>query len=408
MTQENEAPRMLHAVLDGPALHEPLKNTLADPFFRDLKELVCEFAGEPDRDFAQELLSVTEPRGIRCRFEIRADVRADLPGEYAVLVRHAEDWRRVLSLPGAPEVGLVYSDAAAEELLRIRGELLDSGRPFFFRCSEDFFAADNPVLDRFLEQTEAGCVPFPGGTPCRMALDGCFIDADGEVYVCAVRQQSMGNILTKDLSEILIESHERKYMREYRKKFKEPCRACPDFGFCTGCRGRVFRFSGDMTASDPFCRRNRERRHEIVTLPFGDTGRYLPHKKPVLMIDRMLSIENNACNTECVVREDNPFYGADGRLDPSAMIELAAQSLALLDTFLNPGEFQKGLLVEVLRFECSARPLTLGSCLHVHTGRKYDMDPWHICAFEVRLDSGNGEFIARGELKVCQSDDLPF
>ena len=126
------------------------------------------------------------------------------------------------------------------------------------------------------------------------------------------------------------------------------------------------------------------------------------------MIDRMLSIENNACNTECVVREDNPFYGADGRLDPSAMIELAAQSLALLDTFLNPGEFQKGLLVEVLRFECSARPLTLGSCLHVHTGRKYDMDPWHICAFEVRLDSGNGEFIARGELKVCQSDDLPF
>jgi len=408
MMQEDEAPGILYAVLDGSLLRDPLKKTLADPFFRNLRELVCRFAGDPDRAFAEELLALTGPRGIRCRFEIRADAEPDVPGEYAVLIRGAEDYRRALSMPGNPAFGLIYSDAAAEELAGICAELRNGTRPFFFRCSEDFFATDNPVLDRFLEQTGAGGIPFPGGTPCRMALDGCFIDADGEVYVCEVRQQTMGNILTKELSEILIESHERKYMREYSRKFKEPCRSCPDFGFCTGCRGRVYRFSGDMTASDPFCRRNRARRGEIVTLPFSDPGRYLPHKKPVLMIDRMLSIENNACTTECVVREDNPFYMAEGQLDPSATIELAAQSLALLDTFLNPGEFQKGLLVEVLRFECSARPLTAGARLIVHTGRKYDMDPWHICVFEVRLDSENGEFIARGELKVCQSDDLPF
>jgi 3-hydroxyacyl-[acyl-carrier-protein] dehydratase len=56
--------------------------------------------------------------------------------------------------------------------------------------------------------------------------------------------------------------------------------------------------------------------------------RLVPHRPPVLLIDRLLRFENLSGVVESVIRDDNLFLKENGELEPCAMMELIAQSFA--------------------------------------------------------------------------------
>lgn len=277
-------------------------------------------------------------------------------------------------------------------------------------CSEEFTdpnadAANvrNLILNRIRKMENGqqnGSTPFIG-TPCLAFASSCFVDGTGEVFPCRGCRLTEGNIFDTDLFDIQRESNVRHYFSLYREKIKAPCRTCPGFGTCAGCRGRAYRFTGDFTAADPGCAYNITQLDKIEHLPSDSPETHLPHQKPMLMISRLLTIGDNESETECTVDENSLFLRADGTLHPAALIEIAAQGMAYLDTFLHPGKFLSGVLVQADRFVYSGEPVNAGDVLRIRGRKLSELEPWHISAFEIRKFPAD-TFIAKGELKVCQ------
>lgn len=59
----------------------------------------------------------------------------------------------------------------------------------------------------------------------------------------------------------------------------------------------------------------------------------LPHGKPILMVEKLLEVDDKHCKTECAISDDNPFLEDDSTLSEMACIELIAQTTALFLIF---------------------------------------------------------------------------
>ena len=121
------------------------------------------------------------------------------------------------------------------------------------------------------------------------------------------------------------------------------------------------------------------------------------------MISELTRNYDNVCETVYVVQKDNPFL-VNGQLHPAALIEIGAQSMAFLDTFLNFGETLQGMLVEVNKFEYSKIPVRVNDKLLIFGEKIYEMPPWYIGGFKMTA-ADTGETVATGEIKVCQFQD---
>jgi predicted hotdog family 3-hydroxylacyl-ACP dehydratase len=79
----------------------------------------------------------------------------------------------------------------------------------------------------------------------------------------------------------------------------------------------------------------------------------LPHRPPLLMIDRLLACEGLEGTVESILKPGNPFLNGEGLLYRPAMVELVAQSFAAIKGFADRREGKpagKGFLVGVKRF----------------------------------------------------------
>jgi len=299
----------------------------------------------------------------------------------------------------------LFPDAEVE--LRCGGELwnvaaamaecADRGIPCRFGCSEAFFRASAADIAAVC----GGDLPFPGGRACLGFAESVFIDRTGRVFACrGLRDLPVGSIFDEDFQGIVETSSILDYYRSYTRKIKEPCRSCPAFGPCAGCRGRAYRYSADFLGADPGCPRNADKLDKVVKLPVRDPEHFIPHQGSMLLVSELISVTDNACEAAAVVREDNPFLTASGLLDPAAFIEIGAQGMALLDGFINAGAEMRGMLVEVSRFEYSGLPVPPGTRLLIFGNKICEMPPWSVGTF--KIVSSDGGFIAAGEVKVCQ------
>ena len=245
-------------------------------------------------------------------------------------------------------------------------------------------------------------IPFVGGA-CFKYRYSCFVAADGTVYPCYGLRVEMGNIRENSLGAILSDSYMCRKLRDYRKEVKTPCRGCDSFSECGGCRGRAWKYSGAYNAPDPGCDRIAGQLDRVRVLPDFSPEDFIPHRKPIRMITALRRVGNNDGDLECRIAEDNVFLEADGTMDPAGFIEIGAQSLAYLDSFMREDKYLKGMLVEVNRFHYTGRKVRSGDLLLVRSTHKYDFEPWHIAAFEIKDPDGNP--ISEGELKVCQLDE---
>lgn len=96
------------------------------------------------------------------------------------------------------------------------------------------------------------------GRRCLRNRYSCVLAPDGTIKPCVGVPIMVGNLREKPLQTILAESEVIANLRDYRQKLKGPCRDCPQFSGCYGCRGTAYQLTGDYLASDPLCWRNQK------------------------------------------------------------------------------------------------------------------------------------------------------
>jgi predicted hotdog family 3-hydroxylacyl-ACP dehydratase len=191
-------------------------------------------------------------------------------------------------------------------------------------------------------------------------------------------------------------------LKNYKEMIKAPCGECESLEACYGCRGTAYQMTGDYLASDPLCWKNIDRRDEIMFLPV-DVARVIPHKPPMLLIDRLLEVKERASVSELTVREDMIFVDENGHLDDASYPEIISQAVAAQEGFRRFGgrnPLIEGFLLGIKNLEILGNSF-VGDTLRISLNKKAKFGDFGILNGEVHKDQ---ELIARGEIKVWQSD----
>ena len=103
----------------------------------------------------------------------------------------------------------------------------------------------------------------------------------------------------------------------------------------------------------------------------------LPHAGDMILIDQVLSFDEEQVHTRLTVKPGGLFSQADGSLPAWVGIELMAQSVAAYAgcKARNKGEAVKlGFLLGSRKFDCNVTRFPLGSELHIHAVRSLQDD----------------------------------
>jgi radical SAM protein with 4Fe4S-binding SPASM domain len=243
--------------------------------------------------------------------------------------------------------------------------------------------------------------PLVGGE-CLRHQFSCAVNSEGFVQPCVGVTIPIGNVRKQRLKDILRESEVVQDLKNYTDTIKGPCSECERLSECYGCRGAAYQMTGDYLASDPMCWKNLDKRDDIMFLPV-DAGQLVPHKQPMLLIDRLLEIQERASLSEMIVRADMIFVGKDGKLDDASFPEIISQAIAAQEGFRKLGSRdprQEGFLLGVKNLEISGSA-RVGDTLRISVFKVAKYGDFGIIQGEVR----NGDtVIARGEVKVFQGN----
>ena len=243
--------------------------------------------------------------------------------------------------------------------------------------------------------------PLVGGS-CLRHQYSCFITCHGDVQPCVGITIPVGNVKKEKLATIIKDSEVIGELRNYRERIKGPCAECEMRVDCYGCRGTAYQTTGDYLASDPSCWKNSDRQEDIARMPV-DAAPLVPHDKPMLLIETLLSLGEKTSVSRMVIREDNIFLGNDGILAGSAYVELIAQAMAAqhgFETLGRPVRVKGGFLVGVKNLEVKGFAVK-GDVLDVHIEKTGKYGNVGILIGEVFKGS---ELIASGELKIWQEE----
>ncbi len=243
--------------------------------------------------------------------------------------------------------------------------------------------------------------PLVGGK-CLRHQFSCVVTPQGYVLPCVGVTIPIGNIRKNKLEEIIKDSEVVQDLRNYRQTIKGPCGECTKQDDCYGCRGTAYQLTGDYLASDPSCWENLNKQKDIVRLPV-EASRLVPHKPPMLILDKLIKVNERASVSEIEISEDTIFIGADGKLDESSYPEIISQSIAAQSGFKNMGNRgagSEGLLLGVKNLEVLGTA-GLGDRLQVSVYKVAKFGEFGIIKGEIFKGD---DLIARGEIKVWQSD----
>jgi len=243
--------------------------------------------------------------------------------------------------------------------------------------------------------------PLVGGV-CLRHQFSCAVNSEGYVQPCVGVTIPIGNVREKKLADILKDSEVVSDLKSYRSMIKGPCGNCDHISECYGCRGAAYQLTGDYLASDPLCWRNLDKKDDIVYLPV-DAALLVPHKPPMLLIDRLLEMKERSSLSEMTVKANTIFVGADNKLDDVSYPEILAQAIAAQEGFRKLGcrDYQpEGFLLGLKNLEIIGSA-EVGDTLQIFVQKVAKYGDFGIIQGEVR--KGN-DVIARGELKVYQND----
>ena len=234
------------------------------------------------------------------------------------------------------------------------------------------------------------------GRKCFRHSYSCLVNSIGDVIPCVGLTVVIGNIRSQRLKDILAGSGIIARLKNFRRYIKKPCADCSKAEHCYGCRGAAYQMTGDYLASDPTCWFNADKLDQIKVLPV-DAASFVPHRPPISMVSRMVKVGDNAGDCEALVTPDNIFLDENGILSRSALIEVASQSAAAINSFMNDGRVLPGMLVgtKAFRFFSDARS---GDLMSISIKIVAEFDPCHIITVGISVD---GRLICEGELNIC-------
>ena len=243
--------------------------------------------------------------------------------------------------------------------------------------------------------------PLVGGE-CLRHHFSCIVTSEGNVMPCVGVTIPLGNVREHRLADILHDSEVMQDLKDYRGMIKGPCGDCHKLEECYGCRGTAYQMTGDYLASDPTCWKNLERRDDIMFLPV-DAAHVVPHRPPMLLVDRLLEVRERASLSEMTVRAEMPFVDAQGQLEPAAYPEILSQAIAAQEGFRRLGSdspFLEGFLLGVKNLQILGTA-EVGDNLLVAVHKAVKYGDFGIIHGEVRKGD---EVIVRGEIKVWQNE----
>ncbi len=242
--------------------------------------------------------------------------------------------------------------------------------------------------------------PLVGGV-CLRHQFSCAVSSVGNVQPCVGVTIPIGNVRDHKLKDILGNSEVVQDLKRYRHMIKGPCASCKDLDECYGCRGAAYQLTGDYLASDPLCWKNLSKKEDILYLPV-DASRLVPHKPPMLLIDRLIEMKERASVSEMTVRAGSRFVNGSGVLDEASYPELFSQALAAqegLRKFGSRDPKPKGFETEVKQLEIfgTAR---IGDILQIKVVKIAKNGDYGTVSGEVYRGA---DLIARGMVKVIQT-----
>jgi predicted hotdog family 3-hydroxylacyl-ACP dehydratase len=106
-------------------------------------------------------------------------------------------------------------------------------------------------------------------------------------------------------------------------------------------------------------------------MSFPDIHTLVPHADPMVLLDRVVSFENENLCAEVTIRPDSMFCGADG-VGAWVGIEYMAQAIAAhagYEQQLHGLPVKIGFLLGSRRYDSRCSTFPIGSVLHVHVHR---------------------------------------
>jgi len=157
-----------------------------------------------------------------------------------------------------------------------------------------------------------------------------------------------------------------------------------------------------------------------IALAPPDIRSLLPHSGLMVLLDRVISVDEESLCAEVTIRPDSLFMGVDG-VGSWVGVEYMAQAIAAFAGYaarLNGDVVKVGFLLGTRRYETSCSGFAPGSVLRVHVQRVLQADNG-IGSFECHIDdaspghgtdgdvnNGNVQPLARATVTVFQPDDV--
>ncbi len=242
--------------------------------------------------------------------------------------------------------------------------------------------------------------PQPPSVGCLRHLFSCLVDAEGRVLPCAGVAIPVGDVRQRPLREILEDSEVMQNLRDHTRTIAGPCAVCSRSDGCHGCRGSAYGETGDYLASDPRCRLNRDRQHEIARMPLA-AAPLIPQRDPMRLVDTLRSVGERVATAGVTVRAEMPFVDGDGLLCEAAYLEMMAQAAAAMGGFNKRGKggwHEEGLMLGVRNLEILGEA-RVGDELEIEVFKSARLGEFGIIEGCVRRQA---DVLARGEIKVLQ------
>ena len=137
-----------------------------------------------------------------------------------------------------------------------------------------------------------------------------------------------------------------------------------------------------------------------------DIRSLVPHAGPMVLLDRVISVDEDSLCAEVGIRSDTLFCGPDG-VGAWIGIEYMAQAIAAWAGYtahLRGEPVKLGFLLGTKRYECSRPIFVLGSVLRVHVQRVFQNENG-LGSFECRIDDTQGR-LATATVTVFQPPNV--
>ncbi|HSE86492.1 MAG TPA: hotdog family protein [Candidatus Binatia bacterium] len=137
-----------------------------------------------------------------------------------------------------------------------------------------------------------------------------------------------------------------------------------------------------------------------------DIRSLVPHTGPMVLLDRVISADEDSLCAEIRIRSDTLFGGPYG-VGAWVGIEYMAQAIAAWAGYtaqLRGEPVKLGFLLGARRYECSRSIFVLGSVLRVHVQRLFQNDNG-LGSFECRIDDIRGP-LATATVTVFQPPNV--